>query len=227
MTISSNRPCRANNEITCRVHGAGAISAKIYPSLKERGYRISPEEIEIFTEDIISIINTAGDEYSQVEHDRDEKGIYYQWKLNNPSDAYSMDAPVNALVREIAFLYDKDKKKLPINNVLNPDLAATYGGYAVALGRLIAKEGTPVGADESYYSWEDFDMKKHLNQCEVVSISNPHENTWQEFNGTFNDEDDSVHGAEAEAQCACGRLKGKMRIEGSITSLTRKLFDAK
>lgn len=228
MTISSNRPCRANNELTCRVHGASAIAAVIYPPMKSRGYMISPEEIEIFTEDVIKIIDEAGSEDSQAEHDRDETGIYDQWRMNNPSDAYSMDVDVRTLVHEIAFLYDKEKTKLPKNNVLDPDLASTYGGYSVALGSLIAREGTPLKPDDGYYGgWEDYDMKRHLKTCSVAAISNPHESTWREFNGTFNDEDDSVHGAEAEAQCACGKLKGKMRIEGSLTSLTRKLFDSK
>lgn len=222
---ASARPCQATNEMTCRFHGAPLIAAEIFPPIHERGYTISAEEIEIFTEDIIDTIHTAGSSDSEVKHGRDEHGIYEEWKSNHITDYYRMDAPVLSLIHEIVYRYDKNKTILPENNVLDPTKKLDYGAFTVALGTLIAKEGTPVKADDSYYGWRDYDMSKHLAECEIVAVSNPREKTWSAFNGTFNDEDDSVHGAQAEAQCKCGNFKGTMRIEGSLTSLTRKLFE--
>jgi len=226
MTTSTNRPCRAADKMTCRVHGAHFIAQEVYAPMKKRGFRISIEEIEIFTEDIIEVIHSAEDENSYVESDRDEDGIYKEWKSRNPVDARKFNGDIRTMIHEITWRHDADKKKLPENNVLDPDLKSQYGGYAVALGSLIAREGEPVKANASYYSgWSDHVMAEHTNRCGIVAVSNPREESWGEFNGTFNDEDDSVHGAEAEAQCACGNFKGTLRIKGSLTELTRKLFD--
>jgi hypothetical protein len=223
--LPASRPCQAENKMECRFHAAGYITAEIFPPIYERGFRISQEEVEIFTEDIIKLINTAGKNDSDIEHGRDEKNIYEQWQMDHPHDSYGMDAPVESLIHEIVFRYDSNKTKLPENNVLDPNKRLTYGAFTVALGTLIAKEGCPVKPNDGYYGWKDYDMDSHIKSCEIVSISNPKEKTWGAFNGTFNDEDDSVHGAEAEAQCKCGNFKGRMRIEGSLTNLTRKLFD--
>jgi len=218
--------CRAQEPTTCRVHGAHYIAKELHAYTMKRGFtHFSIEEAEIFAEDIIETIGYAGKKDSPIEHERDEDNIHDVWRDMHYDDARSIEAPVRELIHRIVFLRDENKTVLPENNVLDPEKKELYGAFHVALGKMIAAEGSPVQVNESYYGWHDYEMENHVRKCGIASVSNPREHSWGEFNGTFNDDDDRVHGAEASAQCNCGNFKGKMRVEGELTDLTRDLLN--
>jgi len=218
--------CHAKEPTTCRVHGAHYIAKELHAYTMERGFtHFSIEEAEIFAEDIIVIADTAGNKDSDIEHPRDEANIYNNWYLTYPADDRRMEAPVKELIHRIVFLRDENKTVLPENNVLDPAKKETYGAFHVSLGKMLAAEGYPVQANESYYGWEDYDLTPHIRKCDIAAVSNPREHSWGEFNGTFNDDDDRVHEIEAQGQCNCGNFKGKLRLQGQLTELTRDLIN--
>lgn len=220
-----NKECRAKDPAACRIHGTPVIAKQVHRYAVEQGYtNFSPEEAEIFTEDVINIIQQSQTEESTIQSSRDEAGIWNEWKTQHFNDYYSMHAPAKELIGEIAFLYDPDKTVIPENNVLDPKKASLYGGYHTSVGRMLAKEGLPVSPHASYLSWEDYEMQPHLRECGFASISTSQPTMWHEFNGTYNDDDDSLEGVEADAQCNCGRFKNKLRMAADTATLTRTLL---
>jgi len=224
------RPCQARDKATCPTHGTKYIANSVHQYTQERGFsHFSPEEAEILTEDIIEIIGYVGKPDSGIIDDRDEAGIYDVWKSIHHADYIRLEAPIIQIIHKISFLQDKNKTTLPENNLLQSDAREVHGNYNVSLGTMVAEEGTPVAADAGNYSWEDYEMKAHVQKCGVAAISNPRSDSWVEFHGTFEDDDfytdGHAYGASADVQCKCGNFKGKMRLEGNLTELTRNLVN--
>lgn len=84
--------------------------------------------------------------------------------------------------------------------------------YKRALVDFMAKHADLVAEDPSYYGYMDKDwlqVKRHLeNDCAVDydTASEIYDVDWREFNGTFNDEDDTRQGVEVRFSCKCGRV---------------------
>lgn len=96
--------------------------------------------------------------------------------------------------------------------------AEAQAEYERVLKLLVLKHGSLALEDPSIYGWVDYRYYTYANKgqqlhhviCKITSSEVPKEDHWREFNGTFNDEDDSVHGIVLKGvSCACGKLKNR------------------
>lgn len=115
--------------------------------------------------------------------------------------------------------------------MMSPEAQAAYNDI---LKDLVLRNGTLVKEDPSIYGWVDYKYYRchekgyepHHLSCEISSSQPPVEDYWREFNGTFNDEDDSVHGIVLKSvNCACGKLKEReFRWEGRMQEVAKAVF---
>jgi hypothetical protein len=224
--------CRSKTPASCRVHGVNFLASHLYNEYvikqKRQG---SPEQYKELVQQVIMISESyETDAETILESKRDVAGIRNLYIATYRADRTSlynvMDFPLVSIIQEITFLQDKDKLTLPKNNLLEkPDTNSSYTKYHHALASYVAANGEPVKSDESYYAWLDYDMSKHLNHCNIAAVESVNEDTWQEFNGTFNEDDDSVHGISGKGQCNCGFFKGELRVTGKVTDIIQNLVN--
>lgn len=221
--------CKAKNPGTCRVHGTSYIAGMLYNNyVVKRGFAATPEDFNDFVNEVSIIADSyETDPNTELSSRRDAATVF---SLYQQTYAYAKDSsyqrahfPLLESIQTVLFLQDKDATKLPDKNLLDtPDKkASNEEKYKHVLASYLAKKGSPVAADASYYGWHDWDMTQHLNKCEIVAIEDVKEDTWHEFNGTFNEDDDSVHGITGHGQCRCGYFKGEVRVEDSVTNIIR------
>lgn len=96
-------------------------------------------------------------------------------------------------------------------------------GYRQALAKVFINEGYPHKEDYSYYSGpEDYDLSSKLkNHKDAWSIdSDPTEEWWSEFAGTFADTGEGdKRGLSVLMSCECGKFKNvKIVIENASAS---------
>lgn len=224
--------CRSKTPAACRVHGVNFLASHLYNEyvLKQKRQG-TPEQYQELVKQVIMIADSyETDSNTILESKRDVAGIkdlYLATYRADPASLYNtMDFPLVSMIQKIAFLRDKDKLTLPKNNLLEkPTTDSSYTKYHHALASYVAANGEPVKGDESYYGWTDYDMAKHLRSCDIAAIETVHEDVWQEFNGTFNEEDDSVHGISGKGQCNCGFFKGELRVTKKVTDIIQDLVN--
>lgn len=115
---------------------------------------------------------------------------------------------------------------------MSPEVQAEYDK---ALTAVVLRHGFLVKNDPSTYGWVDYEYYGHYGKnhrphhlsCPLTATGKPRETVWREFNGTFNDEDDSVHGIEiSEVGCACGKLKDRTwRWSANMQEVAEAVFE--
>jgi hypothetical protein len=203
--------------------------------LKDRPGYGKPEDYFQVVKDISEVIDEAGQPHSQLDDTRDIEGILQSIKMLEYSkrsagakDVYPDFLPLQDIAQMVAWLKDKDAEVLPKKNLLDKSTVGKDGvtNYDHSMARCMAEEGRPVAPGSTYYGWSDYIMQKHLNgKCHLAAITSVKEDSWNEFNGTFNDEDDTVHGVTAQGQCACGFFKGELRVDESMTKIIRDVVN--
>lgn len=225
--------CRAKKPALCRVHGKNYVISQVYKKLAvEKKRPGSYKDYEAFISDVLPLLENPGSKDSYLEHPRDVEGALTALRIatrEQGRDGVLYNSPVfpPQVIREILFLKDPKKDDSRENLLTKPAEKSSYKPYDTALASYAAANGTPVRDDtDGYYGWSDYDMKEHIDKdCEVTEVYSVREDYWQEFNGTFNEEDDHVHGLEAEAECNCGRFKGKLRVSGSVTDMIKDIMN--
>jgi hypothetical protein len=229
--------CQAKNPATCRVHGVRHITGVVFNEIvkKRQGYG-TPEDYFQIVKDISDAIDEAGQPHSQLDDGRDIDGIVdtvkvieYSRRKAGSKKVYPDFMPVEEIAQYVAWLKDKNANVLPKKNLLDKGLVGKEGitNYDNSLARYMAVEGRPVAPGDRYYGWSDYAMQQHLNKggCSIAAITSVKEDSWHEFNGTFNDEDDTVHGVTAHGQCKCGFFKGELRVDESMTKIIRDVVN--
>lgn len=103
--------------------------------------------------------------------------------------------------------------------------------YKRALVDCLAQRGTLVSEDPSYYGYYDskwIEAKRHLETCGVdyAKSSEVYDVEWREFNGTFNEEDDSKQGVEVKVSCRCGEIFNRsFRYDGGMADIIRAITE--
>lgn len=91
--------------------------------------------------------------------------------------------------------------------------------YEIDAARLLAEKGKPVDVNENYYGWVNSPMNMHLTKgvgdCTIAEVGKPDDISWSEFLDTHEGSGEYV-GFEADAQCACGYFRGKIRVQGEV-----------
>lgn len=107
---------------------------------------------------------------------------------------------------------------------------AVQAEYDRLLARVVLKQGELVRKDESQYGWHDYNdgwvRDSHHRTCEVT-CKRVQEVTWYEFQGTFYEGDESVHGVSAfGVTCACGKLKDReVRWSAAMQEVAQAVFE--
>lgn len=225
--------CRSKDPASCRVHGVNIISAKLYNEYVVRQKRCgTPEQYQELVKQVIMIADSyTTDPNTLLESQRDIskiKDLYLATYRADPESLYNkIDFPILSIVQQVTFMRDKDKLKLPKENLLEkPNPNSSYTKYQHALAAYLVDNGEPVNVGDTYYGgWEDHKMFSHLEFCHVVAVESVNEDAWREFHGTFNNDDDSVHGFSGKGQCGCGYFKGQLRFAGKTTDIIQDLVN--
>ena len=94
--------------------------------------------------------------------------------------------------------------------------------YKIKAAKMVARDGKPLMKDADQYGWVDQSSLAHFqagkNQCHIAEITSIEEDEWDQFENTFGDNSEHL-GVQAEAQCACGWFRGKIRAEGTLGEL--------
>lgn len=98
--------------------------------------------------------------------------------------------------------------------------------YEKVLRRVIAKHGTVVSLNASFYGWGAWDIRHGQDPCPITVTGRAHETYWGEFMGTFYEGDTTVTGIEADgANCECGAVKDRsMRWRASVSEVAEAVF---
>lgn len=98
-------------------------------------------------------------------------------------------------------------------------------GYEKAFWKFYAQQCGVPEEDESIYGWEDYRASQafhdHMKQCTVdrVQTQMPQDCSWEEFAGTFTD-NDLIHGLWAVVTCDCGKYrKQRTKYRGTLSEL--------
>lgn len=225
--------CRANSPALCRIHGKNFVISQVYKRIAvEKKRPGSYQDYADFVSEVLPLLENPGSKDSYLDHPRDVEGAMTAFNVamrKQGRDGVLYNSPVYppGVLREILFLRDPKKPDARDNLLNKPGEGSSYKPYDTALASYVAVNGTPVRDDtDGYYGWSDHDMKDHVDKdCEISEVYSVEEDSWQEFNGTFNEDDDSVHGLEAEGECKCGRFKGKLRVQGSVTDMIKDIMN--
>lgn len=164
-------------------------------------------------DEILAILSTH-------ETDEDMFSVLKAEELDYESSLDS--AEVKLLTLLIPHYYDGDPAETYRERNL---LRLTSGGgswkahYQHALALLLANEGKIVRPGDSYYGWEDYNSS---NSSEIVAIISAESTKWNEFNGTFAQEEDWHVGIEGEAIYRDGTYR-KLRVEGDLAELISRI----
>lgn len=111
-----------------------------------------------------------------------------------------------------------------INSERNLLAEYTSDPFNRALAQLVVRRGEPMGIGRvSAFAWQDEYMNERLAVVGVYSVD---EDRWEEFNGTFDDEDESwssTSGATAWVLYENG-MTGKYRAQGDLTTMVKELL---
>lgn len=111
------------------------------------------------------------------------------------------------------------------DNLLNPDARSTESTdegrqdrYDRDIAAIVAAEGSAVDIKDDYYGWHDFNAKDEP----IVAAFDLDEDHWNEFNGTFNEDDDSHSGYSMTVLTESGEFR-KLRYEANIGEIMRQV----
>lgn len=98
--------------------------------------------------------------------------------------------------------------------------------YERVLARVVIRHGSVVVREDGWYGWSDYNASQHLRSCGVASHGTPHEDTWQEFKGTFYEGDTSIHGVGMPGvTCNCGTISDRsMRVLITVQEIAEAVF---
>lgn len=221
--------CRAVNPARCHYHQQNYLTDFLYKKFSAESYPAPISEWKQAVDDIIYVLNDPFFKNAEFD-DSETMRILNDGSLNHAwGRKESKDKEYNV---PIADMYKEAKYLISDNTVPNPEAmnllnkAKPKASYREKLDHELAKylvsKGKPVDPEETIYSWTDEYYQKHLKECEIVSVSQVKETSWEEFTNTFDtSEDDSVYGVEGDAECKCGRFHGKLRSSGSIGEVLR------
>lgn len=203
---------------------------------KRRGFPGTPEEYFTIVKDIFEIIGDVNQGHSMLDDERDIEGIVETLKIldyhhDSKDSRYRSYLPITEIVQQVVWMKDKNATTLPKENLLEKEKIGSKNqagkeitNYDHMLARYIADKGEPIHPIPSYYSWSDFEMYRHIKgPCSIAAVTSVKEDYWSEFNGTFNEDDNTVHGLNAHAQCKCGYFKGELRYQGRVTEIIKEM----
>lgn len=103
----------------------------------------------------------------------------------------------------------------------------TQGEYEKVLRRVIAKHGTVVSLNASFYGWGAPDIRHGQEDCPITITGRAIETYWGEFVGTFYEGDTTVTGLEATgATCECGAVQDRsMRWRAEVSEVAEAVFE--
>lgn len=237
--------CRAADPSTCRFHRAG-VFAKSAADMFFDGHEFWSSEskdkdlavkadVLTFCEEFASQVNDGLADKSLVLGSRrfeSQVGSLADATLRkvasegSVSNAFFNDVASGALIRPVLYQFNRlSSSPVVEDNVF--DSASEVSHFDRSAGAMLAAEGGWVNPwNDGYYgSWEDKVATAHFRKCGPAFVRPPDEDSWESFAGTFADSPATNHGMCAEAECNCGALKGRLRVSGNLTDLTRSLVN--
>lgn len=106
---------------------------------------------------------------------------------------------------------------------MSPEAQAAYNA---ALTKVLFKHGVLVDSTPDIYGWMDLDYE-HAWECKLSTKNVPVEDRWDEFMGTFSDEDTTRHGIVIHGvSCACGKLQQRsIRWHARMQEIAEAVFE--
>lgn len=103
-------------------------------------------------------------------------------------------------------------------------------GFNKALKQAVWDNGYPVRVTTEnyslYYMWADYELVDHQRTCPLGKASDPEEDEWTEFQGTFDEGSDIEYGCRMVASCQCGKIKDRtIRWHATIGDAIREVVD--
>jgi len=239
------RVCRAADPATCRYHRSG-VFAKDAVEMYFDGHEFWSSEgrakavavktdVLTFAEEFSSRISEGLSDGSLKLDDRRfvakasalaDASMRALAQRGSVSNAFFGDVAYGALVRPVLYQFNRLSPSVKVDdNVFDAESDVTP--FDRSAGSMLAAKGGWVNQwDDGYYgSWKDDVATAHFQKCGPAVVRPPEEDSWESFAGTFADDANHNHGMTAEAECNCGALKGKLRVEGNFTDLTRSLVN--
>lgn len=244
----TSRACRANDPSSCRYHrtlsyvgDAVRMTELAYTSSYWRSRSESSAAFEKIRESITSItkeaITEVNEKVNSGEVTVNGRGRDFQYAIKEALDKASRSATVprefysdfaiGHLEKPIFYQFQRSVKSPERHGVNVLDATAEAEPFDQAAGLMLQEKGqwvNPTG-DGYYGSWADETGTAHFKDCGPAYIGKPEEDSWSTFAGTFVDHSDTEHGMGADAECNCGALKGRVRIQDNFTDLTRSLVN--
>lgn len=222
--------CRAADPATCSYHQKNYLTNVLYKQFaSETDSSVPIEEWQQAVDDILYVLNDP--EFKNIEFDDNETTrILNDGSLNlywgrKQSKNREYNVPIENMYKEVKYLTSNNSVPDPKakNLLVKPHAKANYREKLDhELARYLVVKGVPVDPKETIYSWKDEYYQSHLKTCEIESVSQVKETSWDEFTNTFDTSDESsVYGVEGNASCKCGRFHGKIRSSGSIDEVLK------
>jgi hypothetical protein len=235
MTETQERPCRAKKPAECRFHRSDVFAKDAVEMYILAGH----SEVDVETEAHLRVV--AERVFAGLNHDLLEGRIDVEyvegfrstvsplfevtsWGIDTQQNGkFASGRLANAAYYQFQRTVKSDRPESEVN-VLTSDDTTPFNRSAAAM---LQKEGgwvTPF--DDGFYGgWEDEMGTSHLQKCGASYMSEPVEDQWEFFAGTFADSNNIQHGMSAQVECNCGALKGEVRVMGNLSKLIRKLVN--